>query len=85
MIKLINLTKHEIARTANPKYIALADIFVPDSNTETKQMIAKYVIETYDLGELDGVKGHVSRHILDFTYLVAGQRSRVTGQIEYDA
>lgn len=47
--------------------------------------MAKYVIETYDLGELYGVKSTVSHHILDFTYLTGEQQSRITGKIEYDA
>ncbi|MEX0381208.1 hypothetical protein AB3K25_02515 [Leuconostoc sp. MS02] len=85
MIKLTKLEKHDIIRIANPKYIDLADIYVPDSHANSKQLMAEYVIETYDLGKLYGVKSTVSPHILDFNYLSGEQQSRVTGKIEYDA
>ena len=85
MIKLTKLEKHDISRIAIPKYTDLADFYIPDSNADSKKMMAKYVIETYDLGELYGVKSTVSHHILDFTYLNGEQQSRITGKIEYDA
>lgn len=84
MIKLTQLKKHEIKRIANPKQSALADLYIPDFNADSKKAIATYVIETYALGELDGVKTTVSQHILDFTYLNDTRISRVTGKITYD-
>lgn len=84
MIKLTQLQTHDIKRAANPKQSALADLYIPDFNADSKKAIAKYVIETYDLGELDGVKTTVSQHILDFTYLNGASVSRVTGKITYD-
>ena len=85
MIKLTKLEKHDISRIANPKYTDLADVYIPDSNADSKKMMAKYFIETYYLVELFGVKSTVSHHILDFTYLNGEQQSRITGKIEYDA
>lgn len=81
MIKLTQLEKQAIGRLANPTRLALEDLMVPDFYGDTPHQLAAYVIETYDLGQLDGVKSTTAAHVLDFTCQFNAQTLRVTGKI----
>ncbi|AFT81301.1 hypothetical protein FE407_01900 [Leuconostoc carnosum] len=83
MIKLTKLEKHSIRRTANPTHTVMADLYIPNFHGDTRQAIAEYVIDTYDLGVLNSVKNSTTRHVLDFTAISGNQITRTTGKIEY--
>lgn len=84
MIKITKIEKHEIGRLANPTKVALENLLIPISDLTAKQELAQYIIDTYNLGQLDGIKTATAKHVLDFTCIAMSKRLHITAHITMD-